>query len=304
LMLKAIATAAVAAACLFGSAFAQPAPDAGRWRSLEPENTLYIDTLYGRIVVEMFPEIAPGHVARIKELAREKFYDGLTFHRVIENFMAQTGDPLGTGEGASLKPELQAEFDFRRGPDLPFTQASAQGGTQQGFYKTLPITSQPDEQMAIARDGRVRAWGLHCPGIASMARAGVVGDVDQINTANSQFFLMRAAYPSLDKKYSIWGRVVWGQDAVGKLAVGSPPPKPDRMLQVRVAADVPSDERAPIYVLRTDSDEFRDLIERTRKERGADFSICDVEVPVRVSGDSGASAEKDKKWWRIIPLIN
>ncbi len=74
------------------------------------ENTLYIDLQYGRVVIEMLPKIAPQHVARIKELARQKFYDGIVFHRVIEGFMAQTGDPTGTGMGGSKLPDLKAEF--------------------------------------------------------------------------------------------------------------------------------------------------------------------------------------------------
>ena len=74
------------------------------------ENTLYIELDAGRVVIEMLPDVAPNHVARIKELAREKFYDGVVFHRVIEGFMAQTGDPTGTGMGGSEKPDLEAEF--------------------------------------------------------------------------------------------------------------------------------------------------------------------------------------------------
>src|SRR6056300_1199887 len=70
------------------------------------ENTLYLETKDGRIVIELRPDLAPKHVARIKELVREKFYDGIVFHRVIEGFMAQTGDPTGTGFGGSDKPDL------------------------------------------------------------------------------------------------------------------------------------------------------------------------------------------------------
>jgi peptidylprolyl isomerase len=82
------------------------------------ENTLYIDLKGGRVVVEMYPDVAPLHVARIKELAREGFYDGIVFHRVIPGFMAQTGDPTGTGRGGSKLPDLPAEFSktpFERG---------------------------------------------------------------------------------------------------------------------------------------------------------------------------------------------
>jgi peptidylprolyl isomerase len=74
------------------------------------ENTLYIDLKYGRVVIEMLPQIAPAHVERIKTLARQKFYDGIVFHRVIDGFMAQTGDPTGTGMGGSKLPDLKAEF--------------------------------------------------------------------------------------------------------------------------------------------------------------------------------------------------
>lgn len=74
------------------------------------ENIIYLDLKDGRVTIELLPEIAPKHVARIKELAREGFYDGIVFHRVIEGFIAQTGDPTGTGMGGSEKPDLDAEF--------------------------------------------------------------------------------------------------------------------------------------------------------------------------------------------------
>jgi len=75
----------------------------------DPENTLYMELKTGRVVIQMRPDLAPNHVARIKQLVREGFYDGLLFHRVIEGFMAQTGDPEGTGMGGSGK-KLRAEF--------------------------------------------------------------------------------------------------------------------------------------------------------------------------------------------------
>lgn len=80
----------------------------------DPENTILMETTKGSVVIELFPDKAPAHAARIKELAREGFYDGVVFHRVIEGFMAQTGDPTGTGTGGSDKPDLKAEFS-----DLP-----------------------------------------------------------------------------------------------------------------------------------------------------------------------------------------
>ena len=77
----------------------------------DPENTLIIETTKGRVVIEMRPDLAPNHVAHIKRLAREQFYDGVVFHRVIDGFMAQTGDPTGTGTGSSKYPDLKQEFN-------------------------------------------------------------------------------------------------------------------------------------------------------------------------------------------------
>jgi len=82
------------------------------------ENTLYLDLKDGRVTIEMFPKLAPKHVARIKELTRMHFYDGIVFHRVIDGFMAQTGDPTGTGRGGSGK-NLPAEFT-----DTPFERGT------------------------------------------------------------------------------------------------------------------------------------------------------------------------------------
>jgi cyclophilin family peptidyl-prolyl cis-trans isomerase len=77
---------------------------------LDPENTLYMDIPYGRVVIKLRPDLAPNHVAQVKKLTRQGFYDGTPFHRVIEGFMAQGGDPTGTGMGGSKLPDLKAEF--------------------------------------------------------------------------------------------------------------------------------------------------------------------------------------------------
>lgn len=77
----------------------------------DPENTLLLETSKGNVIIELRPDLAPGHVARIKELAREGFYDGIVFHRVIAGFMAQVGCPKGNGTGGSKKPDLKAEFN-------------------------------------------------------------------------------------------------------------------------------------------------------------------------------------------------
>lgn len=275
------------------TATAQSSPDPRNWRQVDPASTLYIDTVHGRVVIELYPEVAPLHAQRILTLARAGFYDGLTFHRVIPGFMAQTGDPFGTGEGASNMPDLAPEFTFRRGLDMPFVQAAAQSDGPLGFYKALPIQTQPDAQIPFARENRVLSNVMHCPGVVSMARSAAP------NSANSQFFIMLGARASLNKTYSAFGRVVWGQEAVAHIATGEPPTSPDRMLAVRVAADLPDGERAPIFVLRTDGPRFRDLIDDTRRERRADFSVCDVVIPARVPREE----QRERHWWSIIPFI-
>jgi peptidylprolyl isomerase len=292
------------AALAAGAAMAQSAPDPTKWRKIEPENLLLIETTKGQVIIEMFPEVAPEHVKRVRELSAAGLYDGLSFFRVIDGFMAQTGDPENNGRGkAHGKADLPAEFEFRRGPEMPFVEAARQGGSRLGFYKTLPIITQPDAIMESTPDNKARAYATHCQGTAAMARAGSVNGVDQINSANSQFFLTRAPYETLDRRYTVWGRVVYGQNAVRALAVGEPPITPDKMLKVRVGADLPAAESPPIYVIRTDSPDFRKMVEQKRRERGADFSVCDIDFPARIPQQEPKS-ETERPWWRnLIPII-
>ena len=91
----------------------------GEALTLDPENTVYLDTKYGRVVIRLRPDLAPKHVERVKKLTREGFYNGLKFHRVIEGFMAQTGDPLGNGTGSSSYSDLPAEFNH-----MPFVRGT------------------------------------------------------------------------------------------------------------------------------------------------------------------------------------
>ncbi len=257
---------------------------ATEWRAVAPDNLLIIDTTKGRILVEMAPQVAPGHVERIRLLAGRSFYDNIPWHRVIDLFMAQTGDPLGNGEGQSHYPDLKAEFTFRRGAEMGFTTVASPQGAALGFIGSLPVQTQADALMATTADNKVSAWGAYCPGVAGMARD------EGADTANSQFFLMRQAYPSLDKRYTVWGRVVSGLDVVRSLQIGDgdngmmAQATPDRMTRVRVAADLPEAERPAVQVLDTGSATFRALADRARSARGADFSICDIELPVQVSG--------------------
>ena len=253
-----------------------PVPSRTDWRILDPENALVIDTSKGRIIVEMTPEAAPAHVAQIKKLARAKVYDGLVFFRVIDQFMAQTGDPKNTGEGGSSEPNLKAEFTFRRDPAAPFATVERPVGTQVGFIGALPVVSQGDSFKVETSDGKVAAWATYCPGVAGMARD------DDPDSANSQFFLMRQAFPSLDKRYTAWGRVVSGLGVVRAIKTGEPVQDPDRMIRVRVLADVPEAERPTVQVIDPEGRAFRRIVNRIRRAKGADFSICDIELPARV----------------------
>jgi peptidylprolyl isomerase len=148
------------------------------------ENTLLMETTKGPVTIRLRPDLAPNHVKRIKELVRQGFYNGIVFHRVIDGFMAQTGDPTGTGMGGSGK-KLAAEFSKAR----------------------------------------------HVRGVASMARA------NDPNSGDSQFFICFDDAPFLDGKYTVWGEVTKGMDAVDKLKRGEPPREPDKIVSIKVAAD-------------------------------------------------------------------
>jgi peptidylprolyl isomerase len=184
-MLRMIAVATLVASLV--PVFAAPVAAQGLPAGADPQNTLIIDTTKGRVVVKLRPDIAPQHVARMKQLAREKYYDNVPFHRVISGFMAQTGDGArGDGTGGSKYPDLKAEFS-----NVPFTR-----------------------------------------GILGMARA------TDPNSANSQFFIMYDDGSFLNGKYTVVGQVLSGMDVVDKIKKGEPVQSPDKMVTVRVAADV------------------------------------------------------------------
>jgi peptidylprolyl isomerase len=247
------------------------------WRTPDPQNILVIDTNKGRVIVELVPEVAPEHVRRLRELAHDGTYDGRTFFRVIDRFMAQTGDPLNTGEGGTKLPNLKAEFSWRRGEDSPFVTVSAPQGTETGLIYSLPAVSQDISYAAMTGDHKVAAWGTYCPGVIGMARD------EEPDTANSQFFLMRYAYPSLDKRYTAFGRVIDGLDVVRAIKTGEPVEAPqDLMQKVRVLADIPEADRPTIRVIDPHGAWFQAHSALVRAEKGADFSVCDLTIPTDI----------------------
>jgi cyclophilin family peptidyl-prolyl cis-trans isomerase len=164
----------------------------------DPENTIIMTLKDGEVVIELLADVAPKHAERMKQLARDKAYDNVAFHRVIEGFMAQTGDvananmaspdynPRRAGTGGSAYPDLPAEFS------------------------KLP----------------------HDRGTLGAARS------QNPNSANSQFFINFKDNHFLNGQYTVYGRVISGMEFVDRIMRGEPPASPDRMVTVRVAADV------------------------------------------------------------------
>lgn len=163
----------------------------------DPENTILIELKDGTVVIELLNDIAPEHCARMKELARSGQYDNVAFHRVIDGFMAQTGD-VANGN-------MEKDFDLRAagtgGSDLPNLKAEFSG---------IP----------------------HDRGTLGAARSA------NPDSANSQFFINFADNHFLNRQYTVYGRVVSGMEHVDAIVRGEPPMYPDRMISVKVAADV------------------------------------------------------------------
>ena len=252
-------------------------PAEADWRVPAADDVMVIDTNKGRVIVELVPQVAPGHVARLRDLTRAGVYDGRTFFRVIDRFMAQTGDPKDTGDGGTDKPNLKAEFTFRRDAATGFTPVAAPAGLEVGLIGALPVVSQNWSWHEVTTDGKVSAWGTYCPGVVGMARD------DDNNSANSQFFLMRQPYPSLDKRYTAFGRVISGLEVVRAIKTGEPVAAPqDRMEKVRMLSDIPPADRPKVRVIDTKGPWFAAEVARARAAKGADFSVCDVTVPVDI----------------------
>ncbi|CAN5144050.1 peptidylprolyl isomerase [soil metagenome] len=267
--------ASIAAVLALTAASAASAQAASDWRTPDPDNVLVVDTNKGRIIVELVPQAAPAHVARVRALAKAHFYDGLTFFRVIDSFMDQTGDPKNDGTGGSDQPNLTAEFTFRRGAG--YTPQGKVGTAEIGFVGPLPVWSQNSALAAMTADGKVAAWGAFCPGVLGMARAG---DPD---SANSQFFFMRQYNASLDKTYTAFGRALSGMEAIRAIKVGEPVPAPqDSMTTVRVLSDIPAAQRPSVQVMDTAGPAFKALVDKRRAELGGAFGPCDVTVPAQV----------------------
>jgi peptidylprolyl isomerase len=240
------------------------------WRALDPENTLVIDTTKGRLIIEMRPEMAPKSVDRVKMLAREKIYDGLQFHRVIGNFVAQTGNPNNKDGGKTAYPNLAPEMTFKHQRDSKEVWASNASDAASGFLGSVPFQSSP----ISANQPASRAWGAHCAGVMGIGRD------EALDSANSEFYFMLGASRRMDRDYTVVGRVVVGMDVLLALKQGEPPANPDIMQSVRLLADLPAAGRPKVSLMTGTA--LSAFIDKVRHQKAADFSVCDVVVPVKV----------------------
>lgn len=263
------------------------------WRPLDPENTIYLEVggaRPGRVVLELAPDYAPKHVANVKALAREGYFDGLTINRLQDNYVAQWGDPnLPEKRRAikSAKATLEAEFD------RPIAEPK----------DSLPFTALPDGDVyapevgwsagfAAARDPKGgRTWLIHCYGALGSARG-----TDAASGGGTQLFVVIGHSPRhLDRNDTVLGRVVLGIDVLSSLPRGTGPlgvyEKAEERIPIkslRVAADVPQKERTAIEVLRTGAPAFDRFVESRRNRREEWFKsptgkveVCNVPVPTR-----------------------
>jgi peptidylprolyl isomerase len=259
------------------------------WRPLDPETTLYVELASGRVVIELAPAFAPQHVANVKALAREKYFDGLAVVRSQDNYVVQWADPESE-DAAKARPirtakkSLPAEMD-RATADLPFTPLpdgdvyAPLAGHSLGF----PAARDP---------GRGRTWLAHCYAMVGAGR----GDAADSGSGAELYVVIGHSPRHLDRNVTLVGRVVQGMELLSTLARGTRPlgyyELPSQRVpirSIRVAADVPESERLQLEALRTDSATWTKLVEARRFRREAWFlepvgriELCNVPLPVRV----------------------
>ncbi|MFN0023931.1 MAG: peptidylprolyl isomerase [Parvularculaceae bacterium] len=263
---------------------AQKVVDAGdaEWRPVDLENLIVVDLPAGPLYIELRPDLAPKHVEQIKTLVRRGFYDGLTFHRVIEGFVAQGGDPKGDGTGGSDLPDIGAEFARDSKDVANFTTIGRDRvAARVGLLDGVPVGAEPETLRSFRADRAVRVWGAHCQGVMSMARA------TDPNSANSQFFLVIGdARQNLDQRYTVWGWIVEGLENARRIERGEPPKRPTPIVRMRIGADVPAAEMVKIEVMRSDSEVFLTYLKEAKlvDETGFVKDLCDIKPPRRING--------------------
>ncbi|HYD79087.1 MAG TPA: peptidylprolyl isomerase [Paucimonas sp.] len=292
-LLAAALTAAMAPPAASGGEVVKSRPTVGDivkaskpadWRQLDPDNTLYIDLPAGRIVVEMAPAYAPNHVANIKALVHEGYFEGAAFLRSHDNYVAQFADPTEKREIKKAKEKLDPEFDVKLDPATPFTPL-ADGdiyARQAGFSNGMPAARD-------AKQGRM--WLTHCYGMAGVAR----GNESDSGNGSSIYFVIGHAPRHLDRNVTVIGRVMQGMELMSSLPRGPAPlgfyDKPEMNVPIkaiRIAADVPEAERTRLEVLRTDTPTFKAVLDAMRHRGGEWYKyspgkveLCNVPLAVR-----------------------
>lgn len=259
------------------------------WRSLDPQNTLYLELAGARVVIELMPQFAPNHVANILALARGKYFDGLAVVRSQDNYVVQWGDADGKKPVGKAHRTVAAEFErplrglsMMRLPD-PDTYAP-----ETGFIDGFPVAADPTLG---------RAWLVHCYG---MVGAGRDNDVDS-GGGTELYAVIGQAPRHLDRNVTLVGRVVSGMQQLSVLprgtgALGFYEEANQRVpiKSVTVAADLPPAERTELEVLRTDTPTFQAYVEARRSRREEWFKVpagrvdvCNLPIPVRLHPAAG-----------------
>ena len=266
------------------------ASPATHWRTPDPANLLYMELDAGRVVIELAPGFAPEHVANIRTLAGEGFWDGTRIYRVQDNFVAQFGDadaddPAKAKSLGSAKTRLPAEFE-RDASGLAFDALPDADGwaPQAGFA----------DGFAAARDPATgKAWMAHCYGVVGAGR-----NLEADSSLGAELYVVIGQSPrQLDRNITQVGRVLQGIELLSALPRGpepmgfyTDPAQRTPIRAVRLASTLSEGQRTPLQVLRTDTGTFRDVVE-ARRNRRDDFykrpaghiDLCNVPLPVRLA---------------------
>jgi peptidylprolyl isomerase len=292
-ILAAALTGAVCGAIPGGSAAAPAglaeilaAAPAADWRTVDPDNTLYLTLPQGRVVIELAPDFAPNHVANIKRLARARFYDGLFVVRAQDNYVVQWGDAQSTHPTGEGRLRLPAEFDRPYGPADAF-MALPDPDTY------APITGFAGDFPAARDPLAGRAWLAHCYGMVGAGR-----DNDAGSGGGPELYAVTGQAPrQLDRNVTLVGRVIDGMEVFSGLPrghgeMGFYQKLGERVpiLSVRVAADLPPAERTAFQVLKTDSATFAAVVQNRRFRRDSWYvkavgriDVCNLPLPVRIA---------------------
>lgn len=251
------------------------------WRTFDQENLLYIDLASGTAIVALADVLAQGHVRQVKTLVRQGFYDGLSFYRVIDGFVAQGGDPFEARDIGEAAAHMDAEFEEPVSliEDRYVLARDADGyASQVGFLNGLPIGID---------DARETAWHLHCAGAFAFGRN------DDRNSASTEFYIPLQPQRYLDRNLSVFGRVISGMEHVQRLRRNVPPTSEDddvgdEIIAMHIGSDLPPARQMQLEILRTNSDAFAEYWESRRNRPGSFFhfrhdyiDICQLPMPIR-----------------------